>query len=303
MNDVLVSIIAIAFLVVLYVVHTLQKQIKILVRKVYSKEENERATGGLVDIVTSTRRNLVAYLFNTYFDPETVERLKHKPLEYEELLDLFSKFGKSDNLRGDTILTMLSGTGVPIYDFGSSKRIIRLIATVHAALKEKSIGTAFLFSEAEMSELEKKFVMAAFTMHGRETVHFEPKDTDSRSSDIVFSPLFTSEHVYDNYKYLVKQYYVMMAKGGVLSPAAVMMTKSRLDRFKTLKLRSRKTGEVVEFTYTPDVIVGFLTAYAIIEKKSIPASCIGMYAVALHVRDIVIDEKRKETFKSIKGIK
>lgn len=280
--------------------YSLNRKLANLSRLILVKEMHTEHKKNYLESVSGVKRDLLGYLVAKYFNGNNTELIKPDDVpDYDMISYLLDQMARSVGLTFVEASTCLMFETGHHHACGDAKRFVKLLKTIRGAILNRPVRKNFVFDYEEMTDKEKELVIAIFSSNSAFTISYSnKKDTGENKIEIKSNLNFNDERLYQLYKDIVSEYKKLLGRNEIFHPAIVPTTVTNRDLLFSLNIK-KGNGNFEPVTYPPDVIVGFLTAYAMIEKEPVYAFCTGNYPLAVHVYNIVYQEKRKTTLKAI----
>lgn len=284
--------------------YSLNRKLSNLSHLIHVKEMHTEHKRNYLEHVSGTKRDLLGYLVTKYFNGNDTELINTVDVsDYDMISYLLDQMARPVGLTYIEASTCLMFESGHHHATGDAKRFVKLLKTVRGAITNRPVRIGFVFDYDVMTDKEKELVIAILSSNSIFTVSYtNKKDTGENKIEIKSTLQFNDARLYQLYKDIVSEYRKLLGRNGIMHPAIVPTTVTNRDLLFSLSIK-KGNGDFIPVAYPPDVIVGFLTAYAMIEKKPIYAFCKGNYPLALHIYNIVYQEKRKTTLKAIAKVK
>lgn len=289
----------IVFIVGGYAYNTSRKLTNVT-RLITAEREKAKVEEEYIETVSGVKRNVLGYLIEHYFNATNVRPAKDYVVpDYDTFTYMLDQMARQVGLTYiDAVICLVSEDGHQ-HLYSDAKRFIKLLKTVRGAITKRPVRSDFVFDYDEMTDDERALVIALLASNAKFIVSYTSKhDTGECKVEIRSSLLCSDERIYQIYLDIISEYKKSIGRNTIMHPGIVPIRVAVRDFLFSLKIK-KGAEDFKSVHYLPDVVVAFLTAYSMIEKEPIYALCTGNYPLAIHIYNIVYQEKRKTTLKAI----
>lgn len=260
---------------------------------VYISANNLRAN--MYDNMADRNSNLLIYVLGNYLGNSFPPVNNGVSVDYNSLNAAISKVATKYNVPKVTAKAVLFKSASISSSFDKSVRFTKLALTLHCAVTNKPLDKSLVFNESSMTVDEVNLVKHMVAAYAKNTVSYDPAKYNQEKITLKFPAGITNKHVYDIYKDVVKGYKDSLFTYDIPHPLNLVILRKHIDVLAKVELSTADKPEFARLGPAARLVVAMITVYAVIEKEEIYPFFTGEYALAIYLRTIILNEKRKNT--------
>lgn len=249
----------------------------------------------MYDKMADCNSRLLIYLLKKYFDNGALSSSIESSVDYNSLSGVISKIANVNNVPYATAQAVLISATRVATSFDRSARFTKLALTLHCAVANKSLRNELVFNEHSLTADEICLVEHLIKAYTKNEVSYDPTKYNPKEITLKFPAGVTKKQVYEIYTDVVKRYKNSLHINAIPHPCNLATLRRHNEILLNVEMCTAEKPEFVKINSAVRLIVAMITAYAIIENEEIYPFFTGEYALAIYLRTIILDEKRKST--------